>query len=201
MNIKYKRERKPPLNYRIRARTVMVIDEKKGNLGEMPRDDAIKIAKERGLDLVEVSGDHQPPVCKFVDFGKQLYIKHKQQRLAKKKQRVVQTKELKFGPKISDHDFDVKLKHAREFLSDDKKVKLTVKFRGREIIYSNVGIQLLDKMAQQLADISAREKQPFRMGKIISLMLAPKHTAKQRGGAVAKNKDKKVSKEEIQKNS
>lgn len=200
MTIKYKREKKTPINYRIRAKTVMVIDEKKGNLGVMPRDNAIKIAKERGLDLVVVSSDHQPPVCKIIDFGKQLYIKHKQQRLAKKKQKVVQIKELKFGPKISENDYGVKLRHAREFLTEDKKVKLTVKFRGREIIYANKGIQLLNKMAQELSEISIREREPFRIGKFISLMLAPKHTTKQRGGAVAKNKDKKVSEEKIQEN-
>ncbi len=189
------------MNYRIRARKILVIDDKKQNLGVMARDDAIKIAKERGLDLVEVNTEHDPPVCKILDFGKQLYVKHKQQRMAKKKQKTVQIKELKFGPKISEHDYGVKIRHAREFLTESKKVKLTLKFRGREIIYADKGRELLNKMAQELSDISIYEKKPVRMGKIITIMLAPKSATKKRGGAGAKNKNKQGGSEKIQKDS
>ncbi len=197
MNIKHKKERKPLKNYRIRSNKVLVIDDNKKNLGVMPRDDAVKLAKERGLDLVAVNIEHIPPVCKILDYGKYIYMKNKQQKISKKKQRIIQIKELKFGPEISEHDYNVKIKHAREFLMEDKKVKLTVKFRGREIIYSDKGRELLLKIAQELQDISVCERQPVKIGKIISLMLAPKNITKQRGGAVAKNKDKEVSTEEI----
>lgn len=197
MEIKHKREKKLRINFRIRARSVLVIDDNKNNLGIIPRDDAIKLAKQKGLDLVEVNSEHHPPVCKILDYGKHLYMKHKQQRIAKKKQKVIQIKELKFGPKISEHDYNVKIKHAREFLMEEKKVKLTVKFRGREIIYSSKGIELLNRIAQELQDVSFREKDPVRIGKIISLMLAPRNIKKQRGGGVAEDKDKKVSSKKI----
>ncbi len=189
------------MNYRIRSRTVMVIDENKKNLGAMPRDEAIRIAKERGLDLVAVNIKNNPPVCKFLDYGKHLYMKHKQEKLAKKKQKTIQVKELKFGPKISEHDYNFKVRHAREFLSEDKKVKLTVKFRGREIIYADKGIELLNKMAKELEDVSIYERKPIRMGKIISIILAPKPTIKKRGGAGAKNKDEKKDQDEDKKGS
>jgi translation initiation factor IF-3 len=186
------------MNFRIRARTVMVIDDKKNNLGAMQRDDAIRLAKERGLDLVEVNNTHYPPVCKILDYGKHLYLKHKQDKMAKKKQRVIQIKEIKFGPEISEHDYNFKIKHAREFLTEDKKVKLTVKFRGREIIYAEKGIELLNKMARELEDVSIYEKKPIRMGKIISIMLAPKPGTKRRGGAGAENKNKERRSEKVQ---
>lgn len=186
------------MNYRIRARTVMVIDEGKNNLGTMPRDEAIRKAKERGLDLVAVNIKTDPPVCKFLDYGKHLYIKHKQEKLAKKKQKTIQVKELKFGPEISEHDYNFKIKHAREFLTEEKKVKLTVKFRGREIIYADKGIELLNKMAKELEDISIYERKPVRMGKIISIVLGPKPTVKKKGGASAKDKNKEGGSEKIQ---
>lgn len=200
MNIKRKREKKPPVNYKIRANTVLVIDENKKNLGVMPRDDGVKIAKERGLDLVAVNIEHIPPVCKILDYGKHLYTQHKQQRLARKKQKIIQIKELKFGPEISEHDYNVKIKHAREFLTDGKKVKLTVKFRGREIIYSDKGVKLLNRMAKELEDIAILERKPTRVGKIISIMVGPKIIKTPRGGDIAKNKDKQGSEEKIQKN-
>jgi translation initiation factor IF-3 len=186
------------MNYRIRARNVMVIDENKKNLGAMPRDEAIRIAKERGLDLVAVNIKSIPPVCKFLDYGKHLYMKHKQEKLAKKKQRTIQVKELKFGPEISEHDYNFKIRHAREFLTEDKKVKLTVKFRGREIIYAEKGIELLNKMAKELEDVSIYERKPIRMGKIISIILGPKPTTKKRGGAGAENKNPEGSSEKVQ---
>jgi translation initiation factor IF-3 len=193
-----RRERKPPMNYRIRARKVMVIDENKKNLGAMPRDDAIRLAKERGLDLVAVNIKAIPPVCKFLDYGKHLYLKHKQEKLAKRKQKTIQVKELKFGPKISEHDYNFKIKHAREFLTEEKKVKLTVKFRGREIIYADKGIELLNKMAKELEDVAVYERKPVRTGKIISIILGPKPTAKKKGGASAENKDQEGGSEAIQ---
>ena len=175
-----------------------MIDENKQNLGVMPRDDAVRLAKSKGLDLVEVNSEHYPPVCKILDYGKHLYMKHKQEKLAKKKQKVIQIKELKFGPEISEHDYNVKVRHAREFLTDDKKVKLTVKFRGREIIYIDKGINLLNRIAKDLEDIAICEKKPIRIGKTVFLLLAPtKKSTKQKGGPVAEDKNKKVSSEKI----
>jgi len=197
LSIKNKKEKKPPMNYKIRATNVLVIDNNKKNLGIMPRDDAVKLAKERGLDLIAVNKEHIPPVCKILDYGKHLYTKRKQQRMAKKKQKIVHIKELKFGPEISEHDYNVKIKHAREFLVSEKKVKLTVKFRGREIIYSQRGRELLSKMAKELEDISICERNPIRIGKIIYIMLAPKIIIRQKGGDIAKDKDKQGSKKEI----
>ncbi len=197
MDIKRKRERKPPMNYRIKANNVLVIDNNKKNLGIMPRDEAIKLAKQQGLDLVAVNKEHIPPVCKILDYGKYLYMEHKQKRTAKKKQRIIQVKELKFRPEIEEHDYNVKIKHAREFLMDKKKVKLTVKFRGREIIYANKGFELLNQMAKELRDVSECEKKPVRTGKIISLILTPKNTINQRGGGGAENKNKESRAEKI----
>jgi len=197
LNIKRKKEKKPPVNYKIRSNNVLVIDENKKKLGIMPRDDAVKLAKERGLDLVAVNIEHIPPVCKILDYGKHLYTKHKQQKLARKKQRIIQIKELKFGPEISEHDYNVKIKHAREFLMDDKKVKLTVKFRGREIIYSDKGIKLLNKITEELQDISVCEKKPVSIGKVMYVMVAPKNISRQRGGNIAENKDKQGRTEKI----
>lgn len=155
----------------------------------MPRNQAIQLAKDRGLDLVEVNRNHDPPVCKIFDFGKYKYNKQKQQKAAKKKQTTIQTKELKFRPEISEHDYNVKVKHAREFLTTNKKVKLTLKFRGRQIIYADRGRDLLNRIADDLKDISVCDKKPSRMGKIMTLTLSPRKGNKQKGGNIAENKD------------
>jgi len=129
---------------------------------------------ELGLDLVEVAPDADPPVCRILDYKKFLYEKKKKEKEAKKKQHIVSIKELRFRPHTDDHDYNFKMKHAREFLQAGNKVKATVQFRGRDIIYSEQGKELLDKFANDLEDIGKVESKPTLEGKRMFLMLAPK---------------------------
>lgn len=129
---------------------------------------------ELGLDLVEVAPDADPPVCRILDYKKFLYEKKKKEKEAKKKQHVVSIKELRFRPHTDDHDYNFKMKHAREFLGAGNKVKATVQFRGRDIIYSEKGKELLDKFAAELEDIAKVESKPTLEGKRMFLMLSPK---------------------------
>jgi translation initiation factor IF-3 len=129
---------------------------------------------ELGLDLVEVAPEADPPVCRILDYKKFLYEKKKKEKEAKKKQHVVSIKELRFRPHTDDHDYNFKMKHAREFLGAGNKVKATVQFRGRDIIYSEKGKELLDKFAAELEDIAKVESKPTLEGKRMFLMLTPK---------------------------
>jgi translation initiation factor IF-3 len=135
---------------------------------------ALEYAVELGLDLVEVAPEADPPVCRILDYKKFLYEKRKKEKEAKKKQHIVTLKELRFRPHTDDHDYNFKLKHAREFLTSGNKVKATVQFRGRDIIYSDRGKELLDRFAEDLDDISKVESKATLEGKRMSLIVAPK---------------------------
>ena len=130
----------------IPAREVRVIDEERNALGVMPTVQAIQLARERGLDLVEIAPTADPPVCKITDYGKFLYEQHKKDHEAKKHQKQIQIKEIKFRPKISIHDYDFKMKHVRRFLGEGNKVKITVMLRGREKQKPELGYQVLDRV-------------------------------------------------------
>ncbi len=133
----------------------------------------MEIAESYGLDLVEVAPDADPPVCKVLDFGKYMYKKKKKEKEAKKKQHTVQVKELRFRPNTDDHDLEFKTRHAREFLEDGDKVKATVQFRGRDMLYTERGEELLQDLAEELSDVSEIESKPNMEGRRMIMMLAP----------------------------
>lgn len=137
----------------------------------VPTKEALEEAYKRELDLVEVAPNARPPVCKVMDYGKFVYEKKKKEKEAKKKQHTVQVKELRFRPHTDDHDFEFKLRHAHKFLSEGNKVKATVQFRGRDIIYSDQGKDLLLKLADELDDVGSIETRPKLEGKRMHMML------------------------------
>jgi translation initiation factor IF-3 len=151
-----------------------VIDEEGQQLGIMPPSKALEIARERGYDLVEVAAQATPPVCRIVDFGKYLYEQKKRAHEAKKKQVVIEVKEIKFRPMTDEHDYNFKMKHAKQILADGNKVKATVRFRGREITHKELGIQLLERLEQDLAENGAPEYKPRLEGMQIIVIFAPK---------------------------
>ncbi|AEF93922.1 Translation initiation factor IF-3 [Desulfotomaculum nigrificans CO-1-SRB] len=163
------------INEEIRAREVRVIDADNNQLGIMSVRDALRIAEERQLDLVEVAPQAKPPVCRIMDFGKFKYEQSKREKEAKKKQRIIQVKEVKLRPRIEEHDYQVKVKHAERFLKDGDKVKATIMFRGREIVHTELGQNLLNKLAEDLKDLCTVERQPKLEGKNMIMILAPKN--------------------------
>ena len=161
------------INDDIRVREVRVIDENGQQLGIMATRDAVRIAEEHHLDLVEISPQARPPVCKILDYGKYRYEQQKREKEARKKQKVFEIKEVKLRPGIEDHDFDVKFKNAVRFLADGNKVKVTIMFRGREMSHPELGEVLLDKMAAQLGDTAVVEKKPKIEGRNMTMVVAP----------------------------
>lgn len=138
-------------------------------------EEALEEAVSYGLDLVEVAPDANPPVCKIMDYKKHLYEKKKKEKEARKKQHTTQVKELRFRPHTDDHDYDFKIRHARKFLEEGNKVKATVQFRGRDIIYSDQGRELLKRMVEDLEDVSKIESPAMLEGKRMIMVLAPDH--------------------------
>jgi len=156
-----------------------VIDEGGEQLGVLPLDAALKTAEDRGLDLVMVSPNAKPPVCKVMDYGKFKYEQSKKANLAKKKQHVVQVKEVKLRASTDQHDLEVKMKRARKFLEEGNKVKLSMRFRGREMVYAARGAEQLRQVAEQLADLGKVENQPNLEGRQMVMIIGPlKKTAK-----------------------
>jgi translation initiation factor IF-3 len=161
------------VNRRIRAPQVRLIGADGKQIGVMPTQKALVIAGEHELDLVEIVATPPVPVCKIMDYGKFLYEESKKEKLAKKHQHSFQIKEIKLRPKIEDHDFLVKLKHARKFIDSGHKVKFVLKFRGREITHPKLGEGVLQRVVQQLSDISKIEQPVKRMGKLMIMVLSP----------------------------
>jgi translation initiation factor IF-3 len=143
-------------------------------LGVMTVDEALAAALQRGLDLVEVAPLARPPVVKIMDYGKFKFEAAKAARAAKKKQHIIQLKEVKFRPGIDEHDFDFKTRHAREFLQDGNKVKVTMMYRGRQMAHIDLGRAVLDRVANELKDIAKLEQDPKLEGRNMSMVLAPK---------------------------
>ncbi len=136
---------------------------------------ALKLAEEAGLDLVEVSPTAEPPVCRIMDYGKYRYELSKKQQEAKKKQSVVEVKEIKLRPKTEKHDLDFKIKNIRKFLEQNNKVKITLRFRGREIVYADtIGVEVLTKMAEALTDVAEILQPPKMEGRQMSMFVGPK---------------------------
>jgi translation initiation factor IF-3 len=150
-----------------------VIDSDGKQLGILPRVEALRLAQERSLDLVEVAPNAQPPVVKLMDFGKYQYERAKREREARKARKDVEVKEIRLRPKTGQHDVDFKIRQARSFLEDGAKVKVRIRFRGREITHPEVAMRQLDRIAEALTDISFVEQQPGFEGRTILMILAP----------------------------
>ncbi len=157
----------------IRRPEVRVINPEGKQLGIYPIRQALTLASEVGLDLVEINPKANPPVCRIMDFGKFKYEQKKQAAVAKKRQKVIEVKEVKMRPKTDDHDFDFKVKHIRRFLEEGNKAKVTIRFRGREMAHPEVAAKLLDKVVEKVRDMGVVE-QPYRMeGRTMTMILAP----------------------------
>jgi translation initiation factor IF-3 len=168
------------VNHRIRVPEVRVVLDDGSQLGVMSTSDALKAAEERGLDLVEVNPKSSPPVCKILDFGKYKYEEKKRASDAKRKQTVVELKEVKLRPKTDDHDLNVKVRAAKRFLEGGNKVKFTVRFRGREITHPERAEMQLNWLFQQLEEIANVEQRAQMEGRTMSLILSPKPAVLQR---------------------
>lgn len=169
----------PKQNRQITAKRVLVIDENGTKLGEMATRDALVKAQERGLDLIEVAPNARPPVCRFADYGKILYEKKKRNAKAKKNATTITVKEVKFTPSTGDHDFNTKLKHVQKFLRKGDKVKITIRFRGREMAHKDNGIAVCNRLVEAVNEteqVCEIEMAPQFMGRQMTMILAPKRT-------------------------
>ena len=162
------------VNERIRVPQVRVIGEDGSQVGVLPVREALALAQSRGLDLVEVAATSRPPVCRIMDYGKFKYEQNRRARKAKKKQHQMQLKEVKMRPKIEGHDYDFKIQHAREFLADRDKVKLTVTFRGREIAHQDLGHKIIQRAIADLAELATVESPPRSEGRTLTAVLMPR---------------------------
>ena len=161
------------INDRIRAREIRVIDENGEQLGILPPFEALKIARERGLDLVEVSPNAVPPVCRIQDYGRFLYEKEKSERAAKKKQKVIVVKEVKFSVTVDEHDYQTKKNQAVKFLAGGDKVKASLRFRGRQMAHRDLGYNIINRLIQDIRDAGIVEFMPRMEGTILHAILAP----------------------------
>ncbi|PYQ53982.1 MAG: translation initiation factor IF-3 [Acidobacteria bacterium] len=179
------------MNDRIRAKEVRVIDDDGAQLGIMPPAQALSIAEEKGLDLVEIAATATPPVCRIMNSGKYFYQQAKRESEARKHQRHIQVKEVKFRPKIDEHDFQFKKRNVERFLNDGNKVKSTVIFRGREMVHSEIGRRILNRLAAELTETALIEVPPRQEGMTMVQILSPKkeHAAQKPAKA---GKDKKA---------
>jgi translation initiation factor IF-3 len=162
------------INERIQVREVRLIDDQGNQRGIVPTAEALAIARQVGLDLVEVSPNANPPVCKLLDFGKYRFEQEKKLRESKKKQKLMKLKEIRMQPKIEEHDLSFKTKHIQEFLGEGFKVKVTIRFRGRELAHTELGRNVLDKVLEALGDSFVVDKSPQMEGRMMSMFLSPK---------------------------
>ena len=163
-----------PINEQIRAKEVQIIDDKGNKIGPVSINEALDMAYDKRLDLVLVAPNAQPPVCKLMNYGKYKFEQAKREKEAKKKQKSFELKEIRITPNIEEHDFGFKCKNARKFIEDGNKVKITVRFRGRELNYVKLGEAVLNKFIEDLADIATPEKKPILEGKNMFIILAKK---------------------------
>jgi len=172
-------DRRPPerdttrINERIRVPEVRVIDDEGNQVGVMKTPDALIFAQERDLDLVEVAPEARPPVCRVLDYSKYKYEQAQKVKQAKKHQQQITVREIKFRPKIAEHDYDTKKHHVERFLKHKDKVKVTIMFRGREVTHPERGTMILDRLAEELAEIGVVEQRPMQEGRNMTMMMAP----------------------------
>jgi translation initiation factor IF-3 len=164
----------PRMNEDIRVREVHLIDKDGTNRGNIPVAEALAIAQEAGLDLVEIAPNADPPVCKLLDYGKFKYQEQKKAAEARKKQKIVEVKEIKFRPMIDDHDYDVKMRSMRRFFEEGDKVKVTLRFRGREMAHQELGAKLLDRVKGEFAEVAKVEMEPRLEGRQMVMVMAPR---------------------------
>ena len=164
------------INEMIRRPEVRVINPDGQQLGIYPIRQALTIAQELGLDLVEINPKADPPVCRIMDYGKFKYEQKKQTNVARKKQKVIEVKEIKMRPKTDTHDFETKLKHVRRFIEEGNKARLTIRFRGRELAHPEVAAKQLDKMVQAVKDIAVVEQNYQMEGRMMTMVIAPLKT-------------------------
>lgn len=162
------------LNEEIRASEVRCVGDDGTSYGIVSRDEALKIAEKQGLDLVLIAPDAKPPVCKIMDYGKFRYQQEKKQKEAKKKQKIIDVKEIKLSVKIAQNDINYKVKHAIEFLEDGKHVKFRVFLKGREMATPEAGVVMLEKVWDMIKDIGNRDKEPIIEGRYVNMLVTPK---------------------------
>ncbi len=163
----------PRTNQEIRVREVQLIDHEGANRGVIPTEEAMDIALDAGLDLVEIQPNANPPVCKILDYGRYKYQAQKKAAEARKKQKTVEIKEIKMRPNIDTHDYDVKMKNMLRFFNDGDKVKVTLRFRGREMAHQDLGMNLLNKVREETSEIAKVESAPKLEGRQMVMVLAP----------------------------
>ncbi|HTY96608.1 MAG TPA: translation initiation factor IF-3 [Solirubrobacteraceae bacterium] len=172
-------DRRPPerdttrINDRIRVPEVRVIDEQGNQVGVMQTPDALAFAQERELDLVEVAPEARPPVCRVLDYSKYKYEQAQKQKAARKHQQQITVREIKFRPKIAQHDYDTKKHHVERFLRHKDKVKITIMFRGREVTHPERGTAILDRLAEELSELGVVEQRPMQEGRNMTMLMAP----------------------------
>ncbi len=166
------------INEQIRVREVRLIDDKGNQSGIVPTMEALRMAREQGLDLVEVAPQSVPPVCKILDYGKYKFENEKKIKESRKNQKIVKIKEVRMQPKIDDHDLDFKSKHVRQFLDEGNKVKVTIRFRGRELAHTEIGEEVLKSVLARIEGSFAMEKMPSMEGRFMSMILNPKNPPK-----------------------
>jgi translation initiation factor IF-3 len=182
-------DRQPPerdqtrINERIRVPEVRLIDESGQQVGIIPTREALRIAQERDLDLVEVAPDAKPPVVRILDYSKYKYEQIQKQKAARKHQQQINVREIKFRPKIAQHDYDTKKGHVMRFLKARDKVKVTIMFRGREMAHPERGEMILNRLAEELADLAVVEQRPQQDGRNMTMMLAPTRQAAEAGAS------------------
>ncbi|WP_096025658.1 translation initiation factor IF-3 [Campylobacter lanienae] len=162
------------LNDEIRASEVRCVGDDGTDYGVISRDEALNIANKMGLDLVLIAADAKPPVCKIMDYGKFRYQQEKKQKEAKKKQKVIEIKEIKLSAKIAQNDINYKIKHAQEFLSEGKYVKFRVFLKGREMTTPEIGVSLLEKIWDMVQEYADRDKAPILEGRYVNMLVTPK---------------------------
>ena len=162
------------INEEIRAKEVRLISDAGEQLGIMPLEDALRAAEEREQDLVLIAPGSNPPVCKIMDYGKYRFEQGKREKDARKNQRVIEIKEIRMSPSIGLNDFNVKLRNGQKFLQEGNRVKVTVRFRGREMAHTNLGEELLKNFAEQCADLASVDKKPKLEGRNMAMFLSPK---------------------------
>ena len=162
------------INEEIRDREIRLVDENGEQLGVMLTRQAMDLAEERNLDLVKIAPQGKPPVCKLMDYGKHRFEQSKREREIRKNQKVITIKEVRLSATIEDHDVDVKYKNAVKFLTEGDKVKVTIRFRGRQIAHSEIGLQVMKDFAERLKDLGVIERRPLIEGRNMIMILAPK---------------------------
>lgn len=174
MNTSLPKRDEPRINEQIRSPSIRLINEKGQMVGVVTVPEALRLAEAAGLDLVEISPQAEPPVCKIMDFGKYRYEMQKKANEARKKQKVITIKEIKLRPMIGAHDLEIKLRNMHQFLEEGDKVKITLRFRGRELSHQEIGMNLLKKVQEDLGETVKIEQPPRFEGKQLVMMVAPK---------------------------